>query len=307
MYGFPWTADSSTALFSVILIDTWVYTPFVLLLILAGLQGLPKSPYESAMIDGGSAWFTFKTLTLPLLKPVILITLIFRLCAAIQEFSIIYSTTKGGPGDTLMNLSLSAYRDAFTYSSIGKAVPQILVDVYKRQSLNMNANEVIANRAVEILGGRKGDYSIVNPNDHVNYGQSTNDVFPSCGRLTALKLLNRAKEQLERLYQALMEKAEAFDDVIKMGRTQLQDAVPIRLGQEFRAYATAIRRDITRFEHAKEEMSSLNLGGTAIGTGLNADVQYLQKVVKNIALVSGLDPVSYTHLDVYKRQAGSLQ
>lgn len=127
VYGFPWTADSSTALFSVILIDTWVYTPFVLLLILAGLQGLPKSPYESAMIDGGSAWFTFKTLTLPLLKPVILITLIFRLCAAIQEFSIIYSTTKGGPGDTLMNLSLSAYRDAFTYSSIGKAVPQILV------------------------------------------------------------------------------------------------------------------------------------------------------------------------------------
>lgn len=88
---------------------------------------MPKSPYESALIDGGSAWFTFKTLTLPLLKPVILITLIFRLCAAIQEFSIIYSTTKGGPGDTLMNLSLSAYRDAFTYSSIGKAVPQILV------------------------------------------------------------------------------------------------------------------------------------------------------------------------------------
>ena len=100
--GFHGPLDSSTALFSVILIDTWVYTPFVLLLILAGLQGLPKSPYESAMIDGGSAWFTFKTLTLPLLKPVILITLIFRLCAAIQEFSIIYSTTKGGPGDTLI-------------------------------------------------------------------------------------------------------------------------------------------------------------------------------------------------------------
>ena len=102
-----------------------------------------------------------------------------------------------------------------------------------------------------------------------------------------------------------MEKAEEFDDVIKMGRTQLQDAVPIRLGQEFRAYATAIRRDITRFEHAKEEMSSLNLGGTAIGTGLNADVQYLQKVVKNIALVSGLDLVqSYDLIDATQNLDG---
>ena len=127
VYAFPWTADSSTALFSVVLIDLWVNTPFVLLLVLAGLQGLPKSPYESAMIDGGSAWFTFKTLTLPLLKPVLLIALIFRFCAAVQEFSIIYSTTKGGPGDTLMNLSLSAYQEAFTYSSIGTAVPRILV------------------------------------------------------------------------------------------------------------------------------------------------------------------------------------
>ena len=190
----------------------------------------------------------------------------------------------------------------------GRLHDQFIVDPIQGgagTSLNMNANEVIANRAIEILGGRKGDYSIVNPNDHVNYGQSTNDVFPSCGRITALKLLNRAKEQLERLYGALMEKAEEFDDVIKMGRTQLQDAVPIRLGQEFRAYATAIRRDITRFEHAKEEMSSLNLGGTAIGTGLNADVQYLQKVVKNIALVSGLDLVqSYDLIDATQNLDG---
>ena len=111
----------------------------------------------------------------------------------------------------------------------------------------MNANEVIANRAIEILGGEKGDYSIVNPNDHVNYGQSTNDVFPSCGRITALKLLHGAQRQLKRLYDALGEKAKEFDHVIKMGRTQLQDAVPIRLGQEFKAYSAAIRRDINRF------------------------------------------------------------
>lgn len=158
-------------------------------------------------------------------------------------------------------------------------------------SLNMNANEVIANRAIELLGGLKGDYTLVNPNDHVNYGQSTNDVFPSSGRMTTLLLLNKAQEQLERLYEAFVSKSVEFDDVLKMGRTQLQDAVPIRLGQEFKAYSCAIRRDIKRFETVKEEMQHLNLGGTAIGTGLNADIQYSRKIVKKIALISGLDLV----------------
>lgn len=190
----------------------------------------------------------------------------------------------------------------------GKLHDQFIVDPIQGgagTSLNMNANEVIANRAIELLGGKKGDYEMVNPNDHVNYGQSTNDVFPSCGRLTALKLLIKAKSQLERLYQALSEKADEFDPVIKMGRTQLQDAVPIRLGQEFRAYSHAIRRDILRFEHAKQEMGSLNLGGTAIGTGLNADVKYLQKVVNNIALVSGLDLIqAYDLIDATQNLDG---
>ena len=156
-------------------------------------------------------------------------------------------------------------------------------------SLNMNANEVIANRAIELLGGEKGDYSLVNPNDHVNCGQSTNDVFPSAGELAVLRLLNRAQVQLERLYQALMEKAEEFDDVLKMGRTQLQDAVPIRLGQEFRAYSQAVRRDISRFERAKDEMRCLNMGGTAVGTGINADERYLRRIVPNLCKVTGLD------------------
>ena len=113
-------------------------------------------------------------------------------------------------------------------------------------SLNMNANEVIANRAIELLGGEKGDYTLVNPNDHVNCGQSTNDVFPSAGKLAVLKLLIKAQIQLRRLYKALTNKAEEFDDVLKMGRTQLQDAVPIRLGQEFKANSEGIRRDISR-------------------------------------------------------------
>lgn len=156
-------------------------------------------------------------------------------------------------------------------------------------SLNMNANEVIANRAIELLGGQKGDYRIVNPNDHVNCGQSTNDVFPSCGRLTIMKLLTRAQKQLTRLHEALAQKGDEFDGVIKMGRTQLQDAVPIRMGQEFRAYSAAVRRDAGRLEIAKDEMRSLNLGGTAVGTGLNADIDYLHNIVQSISEVSGLE------------------
>lgn len=190
----------------------------------------------------------------------------------------------------------------------GKLHDQFIVDPIQGgagTSLNMNANEVIANRAIELLGGKKGDYSIVNPNDHVNYGQSTNDVFPSCGKLTALKLLYKSQEQLVRLESALQKKADEFDGVIKMGRTQLQDAVPIRLGQEFRAYSTAIRRDVNRFDRAKDEMRSLNLGGTAIGTGLNADVMYLQRVVKNIALISGLELVqAYDLIDATQNLDG---
>jgi multiple sugar transport system permease protein len=127
VYSFPWGASSKTALLYVIIIDIWINTPFVLLLARAGLQGLPKSPYEAAQIDGGSAWFTFRRLTLPLLKPVLLIALIFRIVAALQEFAIIYSTTKGGPGNTLTNLSLYAYQTAFPYSSLGKAIPYIMV------------------------------------------------------------------------------------------------------------------------------------------------------------------------------------
>ncbi len=163
-------------------------------------------------------------------------------------------------------------------------------------SLNMNANEVIANRAIELLGGEKGDYSLVNPNDHVNCGQSTNDVFPSAGKMAVLKLLIKAEIQVERLAIALEQKAEEFDDVIKMGRTQLQDAVPIRLGQEFKAYSAAIRRDVTRLKNAQDEMRCLNMGGTAIGTGLNADEAYLENVVPTLAEICGLDLVQTADL-----------
>lgn len=173
----------------------------------------------------------------------------------------------------------------------GKFHEQFIVDPIQGgagTSINMNANEVIANRAIEILGGTKGDYSIVNPNDHVNCGQSTNDVIPTAGKMTALRLLKNLKTELYQLYDALEAKSVEFDRVIKMGRTQMQDAVPIRLGQEFHAYANAIRRDINRMDKAMDEMRSLNMGGTAIGTGINADEGYLARIVPILSDVSGM-------------------
>lgn len=155
-------------------------------------------------------------------------------------------------------------------------------------SLNMNANEVIANRAIEILGGKKGDYRFINPNDDVNCSQSTNDVIPTAGKMTALRLLDKFKKEMNRLSDALDKKSEEFDSVIKMGRTQMQDAVPIRLGQEFHAYATAIRRNTARLDAVMEEMRFLNMGGTAIGTGINAEEAYIKQIVPNLSKISGL-------------------
>ena len=156
-------------------------------------------------------------------------------------------------------------------------------------SLNMNANEVIANRAIELLGGQKGDYSIVNPNDHVNCGQSTNDVIPTAGKMTTLRLLKKLETELDQLRAAFEDKSREFNHVIKMGRTQMQDAVPIRLGQEFRAYADAVRRDTVRMGKAMDEIRSLNMGGTAIGTGINADETYLRRIVPVLSEVSGME------------------
>jgi len=127
IFNFPWAASSSTAMFTASLVDIWVYTPFVIVLVSAGIQSLPKSPFEAAKVDGGSAWFTFKTLTLPMLKPFLYIALIFRLMAALQEYAIIFALTKGGPGNTLMNLSLTAYNKGFAYLNFGESLPYILV------------------------------------------------------------------------------------------------------------------------------------------------------------------------------------
>ena len=199
----------------------------------------------------------------------------------------------------------------------GKLHDQFLCDPIQGgagTTANMTANEVIANRAIEILGGVKGDYSIVHPNDHVNRAQSTNDVFPSAAKLTAIKLLRKAIAQVERLEAALAEKEKEFHDIIKMGRTQMQDAVPIRLGAEFGAYRKAIQRDLVRLNRAMEGMYAINMGGTAVGTALNANPAYVEALAPELAKITGLplvkadDLVDGTqNLDAYAYVSASLK
>lgn len=153
-------------------------------------------------------------------------------------------------------------------------------------SINMNANEVIANRALEMLGEKKGTYNVISPNTHVNMAQSTNDAFPTAMHLSSLTGLDNLLEVMEALHKEFLNKAAEFDEVIKMGRTHLQDAVPIRLGQEFKAYANVLGRDIKRIGEAKEHLYAVNMGATAVGTGLNADPVYIEKVVKYLAQYS---------------------
>ena len=164
----------------------------------------------------------------------------------------------------------------------GKLSNAFLVDAIQGgagTSANMNMNEVVANRAAELLGGALGDYSLVHPNDHVNMCQSTNDVIPTAGKLTVFSLITPLGDALLALEETLNQKAVEFHDVIKMGRTQLEDAVPMRLGQSFHAYGSMVARDRARILAARDEMRTVNLGATAIGTGLNATDYYKANIL----------------------------
>jgi aspartate ammonia-lyase len=147
----------------------------------------------------------------------------------------------------------------------------------------MNTNEVLANRAAEILGGVRGEYRLVHPNDHVNMGQSTNDVFPTATRLSLLLGHRALVESARDLAASFARRARAFDDVLKVGRTHLQDAVPMTLGQEFRGYAACIERGADDVEQASKQLCELNLGATAVGTGLNAGEEYTVSAIRNLA------------------------
>jgi aspartate ammonia-lyase len=163
-------------------------------------------------------------------------------------------------------------------------------------SINMNTNEVIANRALELVGKPKGSYTIISPNTHVNMAQSTNDAFPTAIHIAVLDSLKGLLDTMEELQQAFFAKANEFDDVIKMGRTHLQDAVPIRLGQEFMAYARVLGRDIGRIQTSRQHLYVVNMGATAVGTGLNADPVYIEKVVGYLAENSSLPLEKADHL-----------
>jgi aspartate ammonia-lyase len=172
----------------------------------------------------------------------------------------------------------------------GKWNDQFVVDVFQAGagvSFHMNVNEVIANRANELLGGRLGEYAWVHPNDHVNYGQSTNDVFPTGMRLATLLNLETLYPVLDQLAASFAAKGREFDGVMKSGRTHMQDAVPIRLGQEFAAYAVAIAKGRGALARAADGLRELGLGGSAVGTGVNTHPEYRTKAVANLSRISG--------------------
>ncbi|HWN19081.1 MAG TPA: aspartate ammonia-lyase [Gemmatimonadales bacterium] len=174
----------------------------------------------------------------------------------------------------------------------GQHRDQFIVDVYQAgagTSHNMNCNEVLANRANEILGSARGTYQPVHPNDHVNMAQSTNDVIPTAMRLATLATLPQTLSALDRLAASLLAKGVQFDDVVKSGRTHLQDATPIRLGQEFTAYGHTVQRHRKKITEAAEWVKEMNIGGTAVGTGINAEPEYPELMVRHLQQISALD------------------
>lgn len=171
----------------------------------------------------------------------------------------------------------------------GKLNDQFVVDVYQAGagvSFHMNTNEVIANRAVELLGGQRGAYELCHPNDDVNFGQSTNDVFPTAMRLATLLLFDGVRKSLKELEKSFARKGKEFDHILKSGRTHLMDAVPVRLGQEFAAYATAMRRCDGVLRSAQKMLSEVGLGGSAVGTGVNTHPKYQRLVVQHLSKIS---------------------
>ncbi len=174
----------------------------------------------------------------------------------------------------------------------GKHREHFVVDVYQAgagTSHNMNTNEVLANRGIEILGGKKGDYKLINPNDDVNMAQSTNDTFPTAMRIASLIMVKRLLPVIDHFRKTLEKKAKQFSKVIKSGRTHLQDAAPITLGQEFEGYAEIVSKHYDLISAAQKHLAELGIGGTAVGTGLNTHVKYRTLMAKNLSIVTGLN------------------
>ena len=181
----------------------------------------------------------------------------------------------------------------------GKMHDQFPVDMIQGgagTSVNMNANEVIANRALEIMGHQRGDYQHCSPNDHINLSQSTNDAYPTTIKLAIIRMNTSLVKHLKQLVDAFRDKGKEFTDVIKMGRTQLQDAVPMTLGQEFEAFAATLEEEITRLNNLSDLFLEINMGGTAIGTGLNAPPKFPKVCAEKLAKITGEAFVSAPNL-----------
>lgn len=212
---------------------------------------------------------------------------------------------------------VEAIINACDYILEGNLMDQFVIDAFQGgagTSTNMNVNEVIANKTIELLGGTKGDYSLVNPLEYVNCCQSTNDVYPTALRIAAIKLLRPLSEAFASLQEALQHKENEFADIIKLGRTQLMDALPMMAGQGFGAYAKAIARDRWRLYKVEERLREVNIGGTAIGTGMNASLKYIYLVTEALQEVTGMGiarseyPMDITqNMDVFVEVSGLLK
>ncbi|HFK5569932.1 aspartate ammonia-lyase [Elizabethkingia meningoseptica] len=193
--------------------------------------------------------------------------------------------------DEIINKNVAIACDEIVEGKMHDQFPTDMIQGGAGTSMNMNANEVIANRALELMGHQKGEYQFCSPNDHVNLSQSTNDAYPTAIRIALYNLNKTLVERLELLILSFRKKAEDLKDVIKMGRTQLQDAVPMTMGQEFNAFANTLQEEIARLNTNADLFLETNMGATAIGTGLNAHPDYAKKCTENLAKVSGTDVV----------------
>ncbi|WP_045520156.1 aspartate ammonia-lyase [Neobacillus niacini] len=209
-----------------------------------------------------------------------------RAMAMVKKASAYANTETGQLDMSIANAIMAAANEVIE----GKLHDQFIVDPIQGgagTSINMNTNEVLANRALEMIGEIKGNYKVISPNTHVNMAQSTNDAFPTAIHLSTLMTLEKLIRVMEDLHLEFMKKANEFDGIIKMGRTHLQDAVPILLSQEFEAYARVLRRDIKRIRASRENLYEINMGATAVGTGLNAEPEYIEKTVQFLAELTG--------------------
>ena len=216
---------------------------------------------------------------------------LLKALAAIKEAAARANNELGLLEDTICDAIARACREI----GAGNLHGEFVVDVIQGgagTSTNMNANEVIANRALELIGHRKGDYSAIHPNNHVNLSQSTNDVYPTSIRIAGIWALQDLEQALADLRDAFLSRADEFADIVKMGRTQLQDAVPMTLGQEFRAFGITLGEDVERLREAAGLIREINMGATAIGTGINTDPRYAQIVRRYLADITGLDLVT---------------